>query len=55
MSVTQLPFWIWAILPRDYFGAPEYSFSKTNHLGNKRGKIAQIQNGTWVTLTDFLD
>jgi branched-chain amino acid transport system substrate-binding protein len=42
-------------VPRDYFGAPEYSFSKTNHLGNKRGKIAQIQSGNWVTLTDFLD
>ena len=42
------------VVPRDYFGAPEYSFSKTNHLGNKRGKIAQIQNGNWVTLTDFI-
>ena len=41
-------------VPRDFFGAPEYSFSKTNHLGNKRGKIAQIQNGKWVTLTDYL-
>ena len=42
-------------VPRDFFGAPEYSFSKTNHLGNKRGKITQIQNGKWVTLTDYLD
>lgn len=42
-------------VPRDFFGAPEYSFSKTNHLGNKRGKITQIQNGKWVTLTDYLN
>jgi branched-chain amino acid transport system substrate-binding protein len=42
-------------IPRDFFGAPEYSFSKTNHLGNKRGKLAQIQNGKWTTLTDYLD
>lgn len=42
-------------VPRDFFGAPEYSFSKTNHLGNKRGKVTQIQNGSWVTLTDYLD
>jgi ABC-type branched-subunit amino acid transport system substrate-binding protein len=42
-------------VPRDFFGAPEYSFSKANHLGNKRGKITQIQNGKWVTLTDYLD
>ena len=41
-------------VPRDFFGAPEYGFSKSNHLGNKRGKIAQIQNGKWVTLTDYL-
>ena len=43
------------VVPRDYFGAPEYRFSKADHLGNKRGKITQIQNGAWVTLTDYLD
>jgi ABC-type branched-subunit amino acid transport system substrate-binding protein len=42
-------------VPRDFFGSPEYGFSKTNHLGNKRGKVTQIQNGKWVTLTDYLD
>lgn len=42
-------------VPRDFFGAPEYSFSKTSHLGNRRGKLTQIQNGKWVTLTDYLD
>jgi ABC-type branched-subunit amino acid transport system substrate-binding protein len=42
-------------VPRDFFGAPEYSFSKANHLGNRRGKVTQIQNGKWVTLTDYLD
>ncbi len=42
-------------VPRDFFGAPEYSFSKTNHLGNRRGKITQIQGGKWVKVTDYLD
>jgi ABC-type branched-subunit amino acid transport system substrate-binding protein len=42
-------------VPRDFFGAPEYSFSKTNHLGNSRGRITQIQNGKWVSITDYLN
>lgn len=42
-------------VPRDFFGAPEYSFSPKNHLGNKRGRVTQIQNGKWVAITDYLE
>lgn len=40
---------------RDMFGSPEYSFSPQRHLGNAKGRITQLQNGRWVTLTDFID
>lgn len=42
-------------LPRDMFGSPEYRFSATQHLGNQRSRIAQIRNGRWVSITDYLD
>ena len=41
--------------PRDMFGSPEWKFSKTNHLGNIRSRIGQIQNGRWQAVTDYLD
>ncbi|MFA6312150.1 MAG: ABC transporter substrate-binding protein [Sterolibacterium sp.] len=41
--------------PRDMFGSPEFKFSKTDHLGNKRSRIGQIQNGKWTAVTDYLD
>jgi branched-chain amino acid transport system substrate-binding protein len=40
--------------PRDMFGSPEYSFSPTNHLGNNKSRVGQIQNGRWVAITDYL-
>ncbi|MCC4113851.1 ABC transporter substrate-binding protein [Aromatoleum toluclasticum] len=40
--------------PRDFFGSPEYRFSRDDHLGNRYGRIAQIQDGRWVILTDYL-
>lgn len=40
---------------RDFFGGPEYRFSHDDHLGNRRGRIAQIRNGRWVILTDYLE
>lgn len=40
--------------PRDFFGSPEYRFSPDDHLGNRHGRLAQIQNGRWVILTDYL-
>ena len=41
--------------PRDMFGTPEMKFSKSNHLGNARSRIGQIQNGKWQSVTDYLD
>ncbi|MBD5801925.1 Leu/Ile/Val-binding protein precursor [Azoarcus sp. Aa7] len=40
--------------PRDFFGAPEYRFTRDDHLGNRHGRIAQIRDGRWVILTDYL-
>ncbi|MBL8488681.1 MAG: ABC transporter substrate-binding protein [Rhodocyclaceae bacterium] len=40
---------------RDMFGSPEYKFTPTQHLGNARSRVSQIQNGRWVNLTDYLD
>ena len=41
--------------PRDIFGSPEMKFSKSDHLGNKRSRIGQIQDGKWAAVTDYLD
>jgi len=41
--------------PRDMFGTPEMKFTKSNHLGNSRSRIGQIQNGKWQAVTDYLD
>ncbi|MFN3985465.1 MAG: ABC transporter substrate-binding protein [Rhodocyclaceae bacterium] len=39
----------------DIFGGPAYRFSSEDHLGNRRGRIAQIREGRWEILTDYLD
>lgn len=39
---------------RDFFGSPEYRFSHEDHLGNRYGRLAQIRDGRWVVLTDYL-
>ena len=41
--------------PRDMFGSPETKFSKTDHLGNHKFRMGQIQNGRWAALTDYLE
>jgi branched-chain amino acid transport system substrate-binding protein len=41
--------------PRDMFGSPELKFSKTDHLGTRRSRMGQIQNGKWAAITDYLD
>jgi branched-chain amino acid transport system substrate-binding protein len=40
--------------PRDMFGSPEMKFSKTDHLGNRRSRMGQIQNGKWAAITDYI-
>jgi branched-chain amino acid transport system substrate-binding protein len=44
-----------APFPRDMFGSPEYKFTATQHLGNQKSRVSQIQNGKWVTVTDYLE
>jgi branched-chain amino acid transport system substrate-binding protein len=44
-----------APFPRDMFGSPEYKFTATQHLGNQKSRASQIQNGKWVTVTDYLE
>ncbi|HQV14606.1 MAG TPA: ABC transporter substrate-binding protein, partial [Denitromonas sp.] len=39
---------------RDFFGSPEYRFSKTDHLGNRVGRLARIENGRWALISDYL-
>ncbi len=39
---------------RDYFGSPSYRFSTDDHLGNRHGRLAQIRNGRWELITDYL-
>ena len=41
--------------PRDMFGTPEMKFTKTDHLGNKRSRMGQIQSSRWVAVTDYLE
>ncbi|HRQ47530.1 MAG TPA: ABC transporter substrate-binding protein [Rhodocyclaceae bacterium] len=40
---------------RDIFGGPEYRFSVDDHLGNRHGRLAQIRDGRWEILTDYLE
>ncbi|WP_341647220.1 ABC transporter substrate-binding protein [Thauera sp. SDU_THAU2] len=38
----------------DAFGSPSYRFSTDDHLGNRHGRLAQIRNGRWELITDYL-
>lgn len=40
---------------RDFLGNPPYRFSATDHLGNRQGRLAQIRDGRWVLLSDYLE
>jgi branched-chain amino acid transport system substrate-binding protein len=40
--------------PRDMFGADGVSFSATKHQGSNRARLCQIQNGRWVSVTDYI-
>ena len=40
---------------RDYFGSPSYRFRPDDHLGNRQGRLAQIRNGRWELVTDYLE
>jgi branched-chain amino acid transport system substrate-binding protein len=36
------------------FGSPELSFSSTKRLGSSRARFAEIRNGRWVTISDYV-
>jgi len=40
--------------PRDMFGGDAQTFGPKKHLGSARVKVCQIQNGRWVSTTDYI-
>ena len=43
------------VYPRPFMGPTDYAFTAQSHLGNRKTRIFQIQNGRWVTYSNFLD
>jgi branched-chain amino acid transport system substrate-binding protein len=41
--------------PRGFLGNPEIAWSPTKRVGVMKARIAQIQNGKWIGVTDFVD
>jgi len=39
----------------DFLGSPRFKFSKTDHLGSRATRLAQIRNGRWENITDYMD
>jgi ABC-type branched-subunit amino acid transport system substrate-binding protein len=39
---------------RDFFGNPDFALSASDHLANRRVRVAQIRNGRWENLTDYM-
>lgn len=39
--------------PRTFFGNPELAWSPTKRMGQDQARVARIQNGRWVNVTDF--
>ena len=42
------------VFPRDLFGSPECRITKTNRLCSNKFRLAQIQSGRWVTVSDYM-
>ena len=40
--------------PRSFLGTPDISFGPQKRLGNNQVRLAQIQNGRWANVSDFL-
>jgi branched-chain amino acid transport system substrate-binding protein len=43
-----------SLFPRSFLGTPDIGFSASKRLGNSQARIAQIRNGRWVNVTDFV-
>lgn len=39
----------------DFLGSPRFSFSDKDHLGSRAARVAQVQNGRWVNITDYIE
>jgi ABC-type branched-subunit amino acid transport system substrate-binding protein len=39
----------------DFLGSPRFKFSKTDHLGSRATRLAQIRNGRWENITDYME
>ena len=41
--------------PRSFIGNPDMAWSATKRMGQTKARIAQIQNGKWIGVTDFVE
>ncbi len=41
--------------PRGFIGNPEVAWGPSKRMGQAKARVAQIQNGRWVAVTDFVD
>ena len=41
--------------PRDMFGTPEFHVTKTNRLGINEARLAQIKDGKWTAISDYVE
>jgi ABC-type branched-subunit amino acid transport system substrate-binding protein len=39
----------------DFLGSPRFKFSKAEHLGSRATRLAQIRNGRWENITDYME
>jgi ABC-type branched-subunit amino acid transport system substrate-binding protein len=39
----------------DFLGSPRFQFSKSDHLGSRATRLAQIRNGRWENITDYME
>ena len=42
------------VFPSDMFGSPECRITKSDRLCSNKFRVAQIQNGRWVTVSDYM-
>ena len=39
----------------DFLGSPRFKFSKSDHLGSRATRLAQIRNGRWENITGYME
>ena len=39
----------------DFLGSPRFTFSKSDHPRLARQRLAQIRNGRWENITDYME